>query len=138
MKAYIVFSLMIAMTWGLLPAQADVNKINFKLVNEQPAKVDPNEAIYLKARVNELEKEVAKLKTAASIKKEFGLAYIDKDGNLKCRSEDGGGDWSWDGKTFFRTSTSLGVAPAQFLQPQPFTLPQNNCLNGQCPVPNRR
>jgi len=129
MKTGIIAALLIALSWGLLPAQADVGKDDFNLVvkSSPPAKVDPNEAIYLRARVNELEAEVKLLK--ASQHKTFGLAYVDSEGNLKLKAEDNGGDWSWDGKSFFRPSTSF-VQPATT-----FTFPAtNNCPNGRCPT----
>lgn len=135
MKNYLVIALCFAMTWGLLPAQADVDKLDFKLSNSQVNNM--NDLIYLKARVGELEKENQILKKKLADCKgpsSFGSAYINEEGQLKCKAEDGGQDWDWNGKTWFRAGVSTGVIQSSYI----YTPISGNCPTGNCPTVNGR
>lgn len=141
-KYFLMVALCFGVVWGALPAQADVNKSTFNL-SAKSANVDNmNELVFLKARVAELEGELDVLKKSKTLPKTFGLAYVTEDGKLKCKSEDEGVDWDWNGKTWTRPSVveSLGKVPAY--NPNPITnikylVPQGqgNCPNGRCPTP---
>jgi hypothetical protein len=107
------------------PAYA-VEKKDFNFVKTD-AKVDNmNKIIYLEARVKELEKELETYKL--SKEKTFGLAYIDKEGNLRCKAEDGGKDWDWNGKTWTRQEFFKGVTSGTSTP---------DCPTGNCPLPRR-
>lgn len=133
MKSCLLAVVLIATTWGILPAQADVGRDNFKLSSTSSvlpdATKDFNDLIFLKARVKELELEVETLKKASRTPKVFGNAYVNDNGELKLKSLDGGPEWNWDGDNWSRPSfQSPTVLPAGGF---PFG---NGCINGRCPT----
>lgn len=102
--------LMFFIAGGTLSAYAanPLDKSAFHL-NSKDGVDNMNKIIYLEARVKELEKELEVVKNAKT-KGVFGLAYIDEEGKLRCKSEDGGKDWDWNGRTWTRQSEFKPVA----------------------------
>ncbi len=108
-KYLLITTLCIGFTWGLLPAQADVQKMDFNLSTQKDNVDNMNKLIFLDARIKELEAEVDMLKKTKSTPKSFGSAYVTEDGKLKLKAEDGGKDWNWDGKTWYRDVCQPGL-----------------------------
>ncbi len=87
------------------------------LLADEPKKLD----IPLIDKLVVLQEKSDRLKLLESKLVELNI-YLDKDNNLKKKDVDG--DWSWDGKSWWRNSKNI---PQQ-------SLPSNNCPNGLCPL----